>query len=54
MIEFWVDNSLMLEMLTPEMQAEYQRSITPENWKAMLAHCRGHAGWRSDRGREAA
>jgi hypothetical protein len=36
-IEFWVDNCLMLEMMTPEMQAEYQASITPENWKAMLA-----------------
>ena len=36
-IEFWVDNCLMLEMLTPEMQAEYQASITPENWKRMLA-----------------
>jgi hypothetical protein len=35
-IEFWVDNDLMLEMLTPEMQAEYQRSITIENWKTML------------------
>ena len=35
-IEFWVDNCLMLEMLTPEMQEEYQRSITIENWKAML------------------
>lgn len=37
-IEFWVDNCLMLEMLTPEMQAEYQASITPENWRAMLAN----------------
>src|SRR5690348_13132745 len=37
-IEFWVDNCLMLEMLTPEMQAEYQSSITPENWRAMLAN----------------
>ena len=37
-IEFWVDNCLMLEMLTPEMQAEYQRSITIENWRAMLAN----------------
>ena len=36
-IEFWVDNCLMLEMLTTEMQAEYQSSITPENWKRMLA-----------------
>ena len=36
-IEFWVDNCLMLEMMTPAMQAEYQRSITPENWRSMLA-----------------
>ena len=35
-IEFWVDNVLMLEMLTPEMQAEYQQSITIENWRSML------------------
>jgi hypothetical protein len=37
-IEFWVDNCLMLEMLTPEMQAEYQASITPDNWRAMLTN----------------
>lgn len=37
-IEYWVDNTLMLEMLTPEMQQEYQRSITPEGWRAMLAN----------------
>ena len=37
-IEYWVDNTLMLEMLTPEMQAEYQRSITPDGWRAMLAN----------------
>ncbi|MFL6736340.1 MAG: hypothetical protein ACJ8F4_04695 [Sphingomonas sp.] len=36
-IELWVDNCLMLEMMTPEMQNEYQRSITIENWKGMLA-----------------
>lgn len=35
-IEFWVDNNLMLEMMTPEMQVEYQRSITIENWRSML------------------
>ena len=35
-IEFWVDNNLMLEMMTPEMQEEYQRSITVENWRSML------------------
>jgi hypothetical protein len=37
-IEYWVDNALMLEMLTSEMQAEYQRSVTPEGWRAMLAN----------------
>ncbi len=37
-IEFWVDNCLMLEMMTPEMQAEYQASITPANWRDMLAN----------------
>jgi hypothetical protein len=36
-IEFWVDNTQMLEMLTPEMQQEYQSSITVENWRNMLA-----------------
>jgi len=35
-IEFWVDNALMLEMLTPEMQQEYQDNVTIQNWRAML------------------
>jgi len=35
-IEFWVDNALMLEMMTPEMQDEYQSNVTIENWRAML------------------
>lgn len=37
-IEFWVDNALMLEMMTLEMQEEYQRSVTPEAWPRILAH----------------
>jgi len=37
-IEFWVDNAQMVEMLTPEMQAEYQRSVTPDGFRAMLAN----------------
>ena len=37
-IEYWVDNALMLEMMTPEMQQEYQRSVTPEAWPHILAH----------------
>jgi hypothetical protein len=35
-IEFWVDNALMLEMLTPEMQQEYRDNVTIANWRAML------------------
>lgn len=35
-VEFWVDNCLMLEMLTPEMQQEYQQNVTIPNWRAML------------------
>jgi hypothetical protein len=36
-IEFWVDNTQMIEMLTPAMQQEYPGSITLENWRNMLA-----------------
>ncbi len=36
-IEFWVENGLMIEVLTAEMQAEYLESISIENWRAMLA-----------------
>jgi hypothetical protein len=35
-IEFWVDNALMLEMMTPEMQQEYRENVTVENWREML------------------
>lgn len=36
-IELWVENSIMIEVLTPEMQAEYLDTISIENWRAMLA-----------------
>jgi hypothetical protein len=36
-IELWVENSTMLEFLTPEMQAQYRAFATPENFKAMAA-----------------
>ena len=35
-IEFWIDDCQMLEMLTPEMQQEYLANVTIENWRAML------------------
>lgn|SRR6185437_10564224 len=37
-IEFWVDNALMLEMMTPEMQQEYQQNVTLENWHGALTN----------------
>ena len=36
-IEFWIENSTMLEFLTPEMQAEYLAFATPANFQAMAA-----------------
>jgi hypothetical protein len=36
-IEFWVENSFLIEVLTPEMQAEYTGRVTIEAWRAMLA-----------------
>ena len=35
-IEFWIDDCQMLEMLTPEMQQEYQQNVTTENWRKMV------------------
>ena len=37
-IEFWVDDCLMLEMLTPEMQQEYVTNLTLENWHGALSN----------------
>lgn len=36
-IELWIENMTMVEVLTDEMQAEYLDTITIENWRAMLA-----------------
>src|SRR5262249_52671050 len=36
-IEFWLEDSFMLEVLTAEMQAEYTGFMTPETWRAVLA-----------------
>lgn len=38
LIEFWVENRLLIEILTPEMIAEYQSVVTPASWAAMLAN----------------
>jgi hypothetical protein len=36
-IEVWIDGCQMLEVLTPEMQAQYLRGVTIEGWEAFLA-----------------
>ncbi|MBI1197590.1 MAG: hypothetical protein GC203_06995 [Phenylobacterium sp.] len=36
-IEFWLENAVMLEVLTPEMQQEYTGFMSPDAWRAMLA-----------------
>jgi len=35
-IELWVDNTFLIEVLTPEMQKEYVRFLTPANYAALL------------------
>jgi hypothetical protein len=36
-IELWIENSFMIEVLTDEMQAEYLSFMKPDNWRAALA-----------------
>ena len=40
MIEYWIDNAQMVEMLTPEMQAEIRR-----RYDELLDAYRTEAGW---------
>jgi hypothetical protein len=35
-IEFWVENQFMFEVLTAEMEREYLERVTVEGWRAML------------------
>jgi hypothetical protein len=35
-IELWVEGCQLVEVLTPEMQAEYLDTITISNWQAMI------------------
>jgi hypothetical protein len=36
LIEVWVEGCQMVEVLTPEMQAEYLGAVTIENWMRLL------------------
>jgi hypothetical protein len=35
-IEIWIEGRQMIEVLTPEMQAEYRATMSAENWRAVL------------------
>ena len=39
-IEFWIEGTRMIEVMTAEMQHEYLSAMTIANWKAMLAQGR--------------
>jgi len=36
-IELWIEGRQMMEVLTPDMQAEYLSTMNIENWRAVLA-----------------
>ncbi|HET6972127.1 MAG TPA: hypothetical protein VFH92_13450 [Phenylobacterium sp.] len=35
-LELWIENRLMVEVLTPEMQAQYLAGATPQAWRHMM------------------
>lgn len=35
-IEFWIDDTFLIEVLTPEMQREYTGFLTPQNYEKLL------------------
>lgn len=35
-VELWIEGRQMMEILTPEMQAEYRATMSAGNWRAML------------------
>lgn len=36
-IEVWLENRILIEVLTPPMQRQYVDFLTPANWRAFLA-----------------
>lgn len=36
-IEFWLENTVLIEVLTQDMQREYLDGMTPDKWRAYLA-----------------
>lgn len=35
-VEVWLENRLLIEVLTPEMQATYRAFLTPGHWRAFV------------------
>ena len=35
-IELWIEGRQMIELLTPDMQAEYLQAMTVENWERLI------------------
>jgi hypothetical protein len=35
-IELWIENRLMVEVLTPDMQRQYLEGAAPQAWQAMM------------------
>lgn len=35
-VEFWIENSVLLELLTPEMTQQYVAFATAENWERLI------------------
>jgi hypothetical protein len=42
-IELWIDNAFLVEVLTPEMQKEYLGFMTPEKYAGFLESMAAHA-----------
>jgi len=40
-VEVWLENRILIEVLTPEMQKQYVESITIPNWHRFLAEAAG-------------
>lgn len=36
-MEFWIENTVMLELLTPDMAHQYQQTMKPENLTQLFA-----------------
>ncbi|SIT47460.1 conserved hypothetical protein [Paraburkholderia piptadeniae] len=42
-IELWIENGTLIELLTPEMQAQYRSFATPEHFRALAAQAQTQA-----------